>query len=88
MYGIKKRIILKPDQESVMNALQTQVKRKWDGEILPRFSPVGQSAANGLVETAIHEGGATLRTMLLALEWRPGHKIPFESHNIVGSQST
>ena len=35
-----KRLILKSDQEPVMRALQTQVKKRFDGEIIPRYSQV------------------------------------------------
>ena len=75
-----KMIILKSDQEVVMKALHVHVKRKRDGDVIPRISSVGQSAANGVVEKAIQEVEAKLRTMLLALEWRLGHRIPFAPH--------
>ena len=45
-----KNIVLKSDQEPVMRALQLQIKKRWAGEVIPRYSAVGMSASNGVVE--------------------------------------
>ena len=73
-----KRIILKSDQENAMKAVRTQVKRKWDGDVVPRFSPKGKSAANGVVEKAVQEVEGQVRTMILALESRIGCKLELD----------
>ena len=74
-----KRVILKSDQEPVMRALQVQLKKRLGIEVIPRFSPVGQSAANGVVEKAIHEVEAQLRTMIFAVEHRLNFRMEPES---------
>ena len=38
-----KKLILKSDQEAAMKALQVQTKKKFDGELIPQYSPKGVS---------------------------------------------
>ena len=72
------RIVLNSDQENAMKAARTQVKRKWDGEVVPRFSPKGKSQSNGVVEKAVQEVENQLRMMILALESRMGGQLELD----------
>ena len=59
-----REIVMKADQGPVKKALRLRVKRNWSGEVIPQYSPVGQSASNGGVEKAIQEVETQMKVML------------------------
>eukprot|EP00969_Alexandrium_andersonii_P366171 15467863-Alexandrium_andersonii.AAC.1 len=65
-----KHVVLKSDQEPSLKALQEAVKRedRWDVQL--GESPVGESKSNGVIERAVQDVQAQVRTLRDALEGR------------------
>ena len=80
-------MMLKSDQEPALKELLRAVKRErveqieFDG-VMEEESPVGESASNGLVERAIQDVQAQMRTLKLAVEHRYQNRIE-DSHPIL-----
>ena len=77
--GIRK-VILKSDQEPAIIALKTAIISLREHETIPENSPVGESKANGMVENAIRQVFAQIRTLKDALGCRVGKRIPPDSN--------
>ena len=81
------RIIMKSDQEPAIKELLHAVKRERAEKIEfagigEEESAVGESSSNGMVERAIQDVQAQMRTLRLALEWRYWEEKIKEDHPI------
>ena len=71
------------DQERAIGALKHAVKNERPEDIMMEESPVGESQSNGIIERAIQEVEAQVRTIRLNVEERLNIKIP-RDHDSIG----
>ena len=77
-----RRIVLMSDQEPAILALNAEVKRTSEVEIVPEMSPVGESQSNGRAERAVRTMKGQFRTMKEAIDSRYKDRIP-ASHAVL-----
>ena len=75
-----RRIILKSDQEPAILALKNEIRKNIKEEVVFEESPVGESQSNGMIERAVRDVKAQIRTMKEALDARYGIRIGNEIH--------
>ena len=71
-----KRIVVKSDGEAALLAFLRAVIQKWDGEVVPENSPVGDPQSNGAAENAVLIVKGHIRSMKDALEYNVGAPLP------------
>ena len=67
-----KKIIFKSDNEPAIIALKQAIKAERPEEIILEESPVGESASNGKIESAIKQVEGMFRSLKSSLEERIG----------------
>ena len=70
-------IIIKCDYEPIMIQVQEEIMRRRKGkQTIPENSPVGESSSNGMVENAVREVEAWIRTIRAHVQNKAGVEIP------------
>ena len=69
-------IIIKSDNEPVMNAIREQVANARKAATRPEHSPVGSSQSNGSIENAAKKIEGYIRSIKLSIESRYNCKLP------------
>ena len=65
-----KKLVLKSDQESSVNAVLVRVAQKREGETFLEHSPVRSSGSNGIIERGIKDVQGQIRSMKFAIDER------------------
>ena len=64
------------DQENALATVLTEATHSWHAEVVPEYSPKGESQSNGEVERAIQQVHGMVRTVKESLEMGINMSIP------------
>ena len=71
-----KRVVFRSDGEPALLAFLRELRKYWEGEVIPEQSPVGDPQSNGAAENAVKLTKAHVRTLKDALEHRLQAPVP------------